>query len=166
VDESTQLDGASDTNPFGEPIRLEIEGNGASGFRVVGVTADSFKVGEHVTAVVSPSKRHPDRSAHGIEIIKADGTIVPLDRRRAGREPARTTAAAPSIFGTWSPPAEAFTDMLRSRASWAFTEKGRERFESYSPTMSSQAHCIPLGAPWLMVQPVVQQIELASRLLT
>ena len=62
----------------GEPITLEIEGSSPSILRTGGFSAGSLLKGEPVTAVVSPSRRFPDESAYGYEIIKADGTVVPL----------------------------------------------------------------------------------------
>ena len=52
--------------------------------------------------------------------------------------------------------------LVGSRATWVFTEEGQSMFENYSPTMSSQAECIPVSAPWLMVHPVVHEIEHAG----
>lgn len=143
----------------GEPIELEIEGGGPSALRPVGVTASSIAVGERVTAVVSPSRRFPNRSAYGREIVKADGSVVPLDRGSAYARTQRTRETASTIFGTWTPPWEEFNRMVGSRGSFVFTENGRSASDSYSPTMSSQAQCIAVAAPWLMVHPVVHEIE-------
>ena len=52
-----------ETESEGEPLRLEIEGAGASTLRTLGVTADSITVGEYVTAVVNPSRRFSNRAA-------------------------------------------------------------------------------------------------------
>jgi hypothetical protein len=109
---------------------------------------------------VNPSKRFTNRDALGVEIIKADGTVVPFGPRRPGATAApRATPPASSILGTWIASWDAFQGMLSSRSSWTFTEKGRKAFESYSPAQSSQAHCIPVSAPWLMVQVAAHQIE-------
>lgn len=149
-----------DTNTeSGEPIRLVIEAGGPSGLRPVGVTASSIVAGERVIAVVSPSKRYPDRSAYGHEIVKADGSTIPLDRRSAYARTPRVDSSASSIFGTWSPPWRAFIGLVNARTSWTFTDEGQIAFESYSPTQSSQADCVSVSAPWLMVHPVIHQIE-------
>lgn len=142
----------------GEPIRLEIEGGGPSGLLPVGVTADAITVGERVTALVSPSRRYPDQAAFGHEIVKADGTVVPLDRRRAQTGSLRAEETTSTIFGTWTPPWDAFMQLVGARSSWALTEEGGRAAESYTPALSSQAQCIAVSAPWLMVHPVVHEI--------
>lgn len=142
----------------GAPLTLTIEGSGPSGLRAVGVSASSITVGDRVTAVVNPSKRFAERSA-GIEIIKKDGSVVPLRRQPGETRLRQSSETASSIFGTWSPPFDALMGILKSRATWTFTENGRALFDSYNPSMSSQAKCIPVSAPWLMVHPVVHQIE-------
>jgi hypothetical protein len=143
----------------GEPLRLEIEGGGPSALRTVGVTADSIVVGEQVTAVVSPSRRFPNRFAYGREIIKADGSVVPLGPGNSSAGGRETRETASSIFGTWTASLGSFQGLLGARASWVFTDEGQTAFDSYSPAMSSQRQCISVSAPWLMVHPVVHEIE-------
>jgi hypothetical protein len=153
-------------DPSGTPLTLEIEGGGPSGLRTRGVTKDSIVVGEHVIAVVNPSKQHPERMAFGIEIIKADGTVVPLGLGSNVSDAERPTGKATGIAGTWSPAFGVFMDMLRAHNAWQYTESGQERFDSYRPAMSSHSQCIPVSAPWLMVHPVVHEIvELEDRVI-
>jgi hypothetical protein len=136
----------------GEPITLEIEGGPPAVLRTGGVTADSVKAGDRVTAVVSPSKRFPKESAYGREIIKSDGTVVPLSA--PGLRKPQIAETATSIFGTWVPPAELFAEMLTWARTWALTEKGDGIRRSWSPLSTSQAQCIPMSAPMLMTYPV------------
>jgi hypothetical protein len=143
----------------GELMRLEIEGGGPSALRPVGVAGDMFVVGDRVTAVVSPSRRFPSQSAFGHEIVKKDGSVVPLGRRSTGARTTQISETASTIFGTWTPPWEAFIELVSSRASWVLTDEGRKASESYSPALSSQAQCIAVAAPWLMVHTVVHEIE-------
>jgi hypothetical protein len=147
------------TAESGESIRLVIEAAGPSGLRPIGVTVDSIAVGDHVTAVVSPSRRRPKENVYGHEIIKADGNVVPLNRTSDYANSRPADGAASTIFGTWSPPWSAFMGLVRARSAWRFTDAGQAAFDGYSPAQSSQAECISVGAPWLMVHPVVQQIE-------
>lgn len=145
---------------LGQPVILEIEGTGPSGFGSMGITRDSIKPGDHVVAVVNPNRRTSNRSAFGREIIKEDGTVVPLHPRFAREREQRTTSAATTdITGTWVPPWESFAQLLLARRSWSLTEKGRNAFENYDIVSASQAQCIPVGAPWLMVHPVVIEVE-------
>ena len=141
----------------GEPITLEIEGSSPSILRTGGFSAESLPKGERVTAVVSPSRRFPKESAYGYEIIKSDGTVVPLVSSRMRRVPTSQTAA--SIFGAWVPTAESFTRMARSLGAVGLTDEGREIRSRYTPVASGQARCIPVSAPTVMTYPSVLVLE-------
>jgi hypothetical protein len=141
----------------GEPITLEIEGGPPAVLRTGGVTVDSIVAGDRVTAVVSPSRRFPNQTAYGHEIIKADGTVVPLTGRGLRRP--QITEAARSIFGTWVPPAEFFAEMLNWGLTWALTEKGKGVREAWSPLTTRQAQCVPMSAPMLMAYPVAIEVS-------
>jgi len=140
----------------GEAITLEIEGGAPTVMRTSGVTADAIMPGDQVVAIVSPSRRFPKETAYGYEIIKADGSIVPLISARARAQ--RITESAPEIYGTWVAD-NAFGPLVRTRHSWALTEKGQERYDNYSPVMTPQARCIPGSAPWLMAYMVAINFE-------
>jgi hypothetical protein len=142
----------------GDPITLEIEGGGASLLRAAGVSASSIAPGDLVTAVVSPSRRRPNESAYGYEIDKDDGSILPLGLQSSSLRTLGQSAS--DIFGTWV--SDGFMDLIRARTTWPLTDKGKEVFDSYSPAMSSEAHCVPTSAPWLMTSPVVYQFERLS----
>jgi hypothetical protein len=144
----------------GEPMTLEIEGGAPAMLRTAGFTANPIATGEHVTAVVSPSRRFPERFAFGQEIIKADGTIVPLASTRLPK--LQIHSLATDVFGTWVPTTELFQQMRVWVRAWKLTEKGRAIREGFSPTMSSQAACAPLTAPILMVYPVALALERSS----
>jgi hypothetical protein len=146
--------------PSGESISLEIEGGGASLLRTSGVTASSIRPGDHVTAVVSPSKRQPKQTAYGYEIDRDDGVIVPLGPQPSSDLIGPGDRSAADIFATWV--ADGFLDLIQARASWPLTEKGNEIYASYSPAMSSETHCVPSSAPWLMTAPVVYEFERLS----
>lgn len=141
----------------GEAITLEIEGASPSVLRVGGFTAASLAIGEQVTAVVSPSKRHPKEAAYGYEIIKADGTVVPFVSARLRRS--QTSQIATSIFGTWVSTAESFTRLTRSLGTWPLNDKARELRSKFTPVASGQARCVPVAAPMLMTYPVVAVFE-------
>ena len=141
----------------GQPMTLEIEGGPPAMLRTSGVTANSIIIGDHVTAVVSPSRRFPERFAFGLEIIKADGTVVPLSSTRLPKPPVNELAA--DIFGTWVPTVDLFQQMRGWVRTWKLTDKGQEIRERFSPTMSAQASCTPNTAPILMVYPVAVALE-------
>jgi hypothetical protein len=147
--------------PEGEAITLEIEGASPSVLRVGGFTADSLKVGDKVTAVVSLSRRYPKESAYGYEIIKADGTTVPLVSARLHSQ--QVTQTATTIFGTWVPTADSFAKLTRSLGSWPLNDKAREIRAKFTPVDSGQAQCRPVSAPMLMVYPVAIVLENANK---
>jgi hypothetical protein len=141
----------------GEPITLEIEGSSPSILRTGGFTAESLLKGDRVTAVVSPSRRFPMESAYGWEIVKADGTVIPLVSSRIKRS--QTTTVAKNIFGAWVPTAESFTRLTRSLATLELTEEGRAFRSQFTPLANGQARCVPVSAPMVMVYPVVMVFE-------
>jgi hypothetical protein len=144
----------------GKTIVLEIEGGSIAMLRTAGLTASSIVKGERVTAVVSPSRRFPERFAFGHEIIKADGTVVPLASTSLPKS--HVDERATDVFGTWVPTVELFQQMRGWVRAWELTEKGQGIRERFSPTMSSQAACAPLTAPILMVYPVALVLERSS----
>ena len=141
----------------GEAITLEIEGGPPSVLRTGGFTANSVIKGDHVVAVVSPSRRFPKESAYGHEIIKDDGSVVPLGAPKLRK--AEATLAATDIFGTWVPPADLFEQMRAWARGWELTEKGQGIREQFSPAMHRHAECIPMSAPMLMTYPVAVEFE-------
>lgn len=141
----------------GEAITLEIEGASPSVLRVGGFTAQSLIAGEKVTAVVSPSKRHPKEAAYGYEIIKADGSSVPLVSARLRRPQISQTAT--TIYGGWVATADSFTKLTRSLGSWPLNDKAKAIRAKFTPVASGQARCVPVAAPMLMVYPVLAVFE-------
>ncbi len=141
----------------GEPITLEIEGSSPSILRTGGFSAESLPKGERVTAVVSPSRRFPKESAYGYEIIKADGSVVPLLSTKMQKT--ATSQTATSIFGAWVPAAESFTRMARALGTASLTDAGRAIKSRYTPVASGQAKCIPVSAPTVMTYPSVLVLE-------
>ena len=151
----------------GEPITLEIEGGSPSILRTGGVTANSLAAGERVTAVVSPSRRFPNQTAYGFEVIKADGTVVPLDwSRRHRAQSERLAEAAPDILRTWLPSRDSFPQMLQWAFGWPLTEKGQAIRARYSPMMHRHAQCMPMSAPMLMMYPVAVGLTQANDRIT
>jgi hypothetical protein len=144
----------------GEPITLEIEASSPAILRTGGFSVDSLPKGERVTAVVSPSRRFPKESAYGYEIIKSDGTVIPLVSSRIRRTP--TTATATSIFGPWVPTSESFLRMGRSISAASLTDEGRAIRSRYTPVASGQARCVPVSAPTVMTYPAVLVLERAA----
>lgn len=141
----------------GKAISLEIEGASPNILRVGGFGARTLAAGETVTALVSPSRRHPEASAYGYEIVKADGTVVPLVSARLKRPP--TSQRATTIYGTWVATAESFTRLVRGLRNWPLNDDARGIRSRFTPKASGQARCVPVAAPMLMTYPVVTEFE-------
>ncbi|MBT5032315.1 MAG: hypothetical protein HOM55_08480, partial [Proteobacteria bacterium] len=130
------------TNAAGNPVEVRVEATGATS-RHYGFTADALSPGDRVIAVVNPSRQEPDTWGLGIEIIKDDGTVVPLSGRFADYAENRNTGTATSLAGIWVPRSEDFFGYVLSRRSLVLTEKGRQARQSFDLKKSSQAECIP-----------------------
>jgi hypothetical protein len=143
--------------PNGKAITLEIEGGPPAVLRTGGVTATSITKGDRVTVVVSPSRRFPETSAYGHEVIKADGTVVPLAAPGLRTPPIAQRATA--LWGTWVPTAEFFAEMRALAREARLTEKGSRIREGWTQLSSTQANCVPMTAPMLMTYPVAVEFS-------
>jgi hypothetical protein len=144
----------------GEPMTLEIEGGAPAMLRTAGFTANSIAKGDRVTAVVSPSRRFPERFAFGRDIIKADGSVVALTSFSLRQPQAKESAT--DVYGTWVPTVDLFQNMRAWARNSRLTEKGQGIRDRYSPTMSAQAACAPLTAPIVMTYPVALTLKRSS----
>jgi Family of unknown function (DUF6152) len=144
----------------GEPMTLEIEGGAPAMLRTAGFTANSIAKGDRVTAVVSPSRRFPERFAFGRDIIKADGSVVALTSFSLPKP--QVNELATDVYGTWVPTVDLFQNMRAWVRGFRLTEKGQGIRDRYSPTMSAQAACAPLTAPILMTYPVALALKRSS----
>ncbi|MES2603353.1 MAG: DUF6152 family protein [Pseudomonadota bacterium] len=146
--------------PDGEAITLEIEGASPSVLRTGGFSSASLTIGEQVTAVVSPSRRSPKESAYGYEIVKADGSTVPLVSARLKAQ--LTNQTTTDIVGTWVATAASFGQFTRSLGSWPLNEKASAIRSKFTLADSGQVKCLPVSAPMLTMYPVVMVLERSS----
>jgi hypothetical protein len=144
----------------GKPITLEIEGGAPAMLRTAGFTANAIAKGDHVTVVVSPSRRFPERFAFGRDIIKADGSVVALTSFSLPKP--RVKESATDVYGVWVPAVDLFQNMRAWARDSRLTARGQGIRERFSPTMSAQASCAPLTAPILMTYPVALEIKRSS----
>ncbi len=142
----------------GNPVEAMVEATGATS-RHFGLTADALSPGDRIIAVVNPSRREPTTWGLGVEIIKDDGTVVPLSGRYAEYAENRNTGTATSLAGVWVPRSEDFFGYVLSRSSLVLTEKGRSSRQSWDISRSSQAECVPYPPPVLMLYSAVNVIE-------
>ena len=147
------------TSSAGEPVEMTIEAVGSS-LRSHGFGPDSLNPGDRVVAVVNPSHRTPDEWGLGVEVIKEDGSIVPLSVRFARELERRSTGNATSMAGVWVPRREDFFQFTFGRRSWPLTEKGRAAREAFHINDSPQGQCIPIPPPTLMLYSSINVVEL------
>ena len=147
------------TDTAGNAVDVAIEMVGSS-LRPYGFTPDSLASGDRVTAVVNPSRRAPNEWALGVEIIKEDGTVVPLSVRFAREMERRSTGSATSIAGVWVPRGEGFFNVVFGAGAWSLTDKGRQSLQAYDVNQSSQARCIAVPPPTLMVYGSINEVEI------
>jgi hypothetical protein len=142
----------------GSTLDVEIEAGSSSVLIPLGVASDSVQVGDRVTVTGNPARRSSDAVVLGRELVKADGTYVPLHiASRSIRQ--ESDAVATSIAGTWFSSVGSFSGFLRAASSWALTEAGEE--VSGQSTMDSvQANCVPIAIPGLMHYPVADTIRI------
>ena len=146
------------TDASGAPVDMTIESVGSS-LRPYGFTADSLRPGDQVVAVVNPSRSTPAQWALGVEIVKEDGTILPLSVRFAREMEQRSTGKATSMAGVWVPRGEGFFNFTFSRRSWRLTEDGRRSQEAFDIKQSPQARCIAIPPPTLMLYGSINVVE-------
>ena len=142
--------------PNGSTSVVEVEAGAPSVLNPLGFTKDSLKVGDLVTVVGNPN-RTSDKAMLGKDLIKKDGSYLPLNI--ASRSVYNTKdATAASIAGTWFSPRTEFTSFLGGARGWAVTDKGRAATANVDPKATTQKDCIPIGAPALMFYPVATTV--------
>ena len=146
-------------NADGSPGSLmEVEAGAASVLNGLGFTKESVKVGEEVTITGNPGRNAPDKLMLGRDLVKADGTYIPLNISSRSVY-ASKDAVATSIEGTWFSPRTEFTRFLGGARGWAVTDKGRTAMGVVDPKATTQKDCVPIGAPALMFYPVATTIK-------
>src|SRR5688572_16280401 len=85
----------------GRVISQEVEAGPISTMQPLGMTRDSFKVGDRVSVRAVPRRRGTG-TVLGLDATRADGSVVPLFLSASIVRPT-STALATSIAGTWRP---------------------------------------------------------------
>ena len=142
----------------GSTSPMEVEAGAASVLSPLGFNRDSVKVGEVVTITGSPSRNNPDKLMLGRDLVKSDGSYIPLNIASRSVYAGKNEVAT-SIAGTWHSPRNSFTSFLGGARGWAVTEKGRSAMGVNDPKATTQKDCIPIGAPALMFYPVATTIR-------
>jgi hypothetical protein len=146
----------------GRVVPQEVEAGPISTMQPLGMTRDSFKVGDHVTVRAAPRRRGTG-TVLGLDATKADGTVVPLFLAATSVRPLGT-ALATSIAGTWRPLQAGFSALNRAVPQMPLTERGRaELAASRRENATTHSDCVPAGAPQLMLYPVASLVTVNER---
>jgi hypothetical protein len=144
--------------PNGRPTSQEVEAGPISTVQPLGLTRDSLKVGDRVTVRANPNRRGIG-TVLGLDVTRADGTVLPLHVAAASVRPP-STALATSIAGVWQPLFAGFAQLNGAVSSWPLTELGRAQLAAArSSNTTSHSECVPAGAPMLMVYPVATAVK-------
>jgi hypothetical protein len=148
------------TDAGGREREQLIEAGASSVLLPLGLAPTSVAIGERVTIRGNPSKSASATTVLGRELVKADGSVLPLNIGSAASRKAPTDATAASIAGTWLPPRAGFGG-YNSPRNWSLTERGRAAAAAFTPATSAYVDCIPVTAPTLMLYPVASVVEVA-----
>jgi hypothetical protein len=147
----------------GSTTDMDVEAGAASVLNGLGFTKDALKVGELVTVTGNPARSNPDAHMLGKDLYKkADGSFLPLYIGSKSIYDAKVNATATSIEGTWFSPMRSFTGVMGAVNRAPKTDKGQAAVKAANPNVSSQADCIPIGAPTVMVYPVANNIKVSK----
>jgi hypothetical protein len=144
----------------GSVVTMDVEAGAASVLNGLGFGKDALKVGELVTITGNPDRKTPDVHMLGKDLYKkADGAYLPLYIGSKSIYEAKINASATSLEGTWFSPMRSFIGVMGAAGRWPLTDKGKTARAAVPPGMSTQADCIPIGEPVVMVYPVANSIK-------
>ena len=147
----------------GSAVDMDVEAGAASVLNGLGFSKDSLKVGDLVTITGNPARQNPDAHMLGKDLYKkADGAYLPLYIGSKSIYEAKTNATTMTIEGTWFSPMRSFTGVMGAMGRAPKTEKGQAATKAANPNVSSQADCIPIGEPVVMVYPVANNIKVSK----
>jgi hypothetical protein len=150
------------TDASGTAVDQEVEAGASSVLLPLGLKPDSVAIGERVTVRGNPSKQGAGHMVLGRELVKADGSVLPLNIGSAASRVAPRDVSATSIAGTWFPRREQFFAFGGAGGRWTLTDKGRAAAAAFDGRQSAHADCIPVTAPTLMLYPVTSVVELGT----
>lgn len=151
----------------GSTVDMDVEAGAASVLNGLGFGKDSLKVGDIVTITGNPARANADAHMLGKDLYKkADGSYLPLYIGSKSIYESKVNATATSIEGTWFSPMRSFTGVMGAVNRVPPTDKGKAARQAANPNVSSQADCIPIGEPTVMVYPVANNIKVEKEKVT
>ena len=149
------------TGANGAAVDQEIEAGASSVLLPLGLRPDSVAIGERVTVRGNPSKLGPGHTLLGRELVKADGSVLPLNIGSTASRVAPQDVSATSIAGTWLPRREQF-GAFAGGGRFQVTDQGRAAVAAFDARKAAYVECIPVTAPTLMLYPVTSVVELGK----
>ena len=145
------------------PVVWAIEHGSTTAMKKRGWSPDTFVPGDRVIVEANPG-RDPDRPMALIHSVRKDGaTWFGRGTIEGGITAAEGSAAAEGLTGTWVVQQTELVDLFSDPSGWPLTAPGRRGIETYDDlTMNPQIHCMPRTAPWFMIFPSVQRIEVGE----
>lgn len=151
-------------NETGDLIVWEIEHGSTTAMGRRGWSRDTFAPGDRIVVQANPAK-DSSRYMALVSNVQKDGVTL-VGRGRLVEEFSQSLASsvkATSLSGTWVVPQEEFVAYFSEPYSWPLTEKGLEALNDYDDaTMNPQLECISRTAPWFMIFPSLQSIEIGD----
>ena len=143
--------------PDGTVSSMEIEAGAASVLNGLGFNASSVKVGEVVSITGNPGRREPEKLLLGRDLVKADGSYVPLNIASRSVYDGKVSTPATSVAGTWF--STGFGGFMGSARKWVVTDAAKAVAAKMDARSTTQKDCIPIGLPFVTFYPVATTIE-------
>ena len=152
----------------GDTVVWEIENGSTTAMGRRGWSRETFVPGDRVSVEASPGKDTNRHVAVVTTVTKAGVTLIGRGRLDASASGSLGPAVqAEGLTGTWVVPQGALVDLFSEPENWALTAAGSAAVESYDDlTMNPQIQCISRTAPWVMIFPSVQRIDVEEDAVT
>ena len=152
-------------NETGDPVVWEIEHGSTTAMGRRGWSPDTFVPGDRIVVQANPAK-DASRNMALVSTVQR-GSVTWIGRGRLVAEFSESIGSsvkATSLSGTWVVPQEQLVGYFSDPYSWPLTERGIEALNNYDDaTMNPQLRCNSRTAPWFMIFPSLQRIEIGSR---
>ncbi len=148
----------------GDPVVWAVEHGTTTSLRRRGWSSDTFAVGDRVTVRANPSKSADRNMALVNRVQKAGVTLYEFGTPATNIDGSETPAVeADGLSGTWVIEQTDLVGFFSEPDSWPLSERGLAAVESYDDlTMNPQIRCMSRIAPWFMIFPSVQEIQVSE----
>lgn len=148
----------------GELITWEIEHGSTTAMGRRGWSRDTFVAGDRIIVHANPAKDSSRYMALVASVEKAGVTYIGRGSlAEEYSESVNPSSQATSLTGTWVVPQEGLVGYFSEPEAWPVTAKGAEAVAAYDDlSMNPQIQCISRTAPWFMIFPSVQRIEVGD----